>query len=438
MLSTRPFQEYPQPVPKPMSCAMTHCGLDFGTSNSVVGHADEGRVRLLQLEPGERTLPSALFFDEELSETVIGTEAVERYLSGVEGRLMRALKSVLGSDLMTSKTRVLGHSVSFTDILVGFHRQVRGRAEAVLDQPVTQIVLGRPVHFHNRNHDADARAVKTLESVARAAGYRDVVFMFEPLAAAAAFEASVVRETLIMVADIGGGTSDFSISRLAPDRRHLTERSDDVLAATGLRLGGTDLDRRLSLAEIMPHLGLGMHLRDRRLTSPKWIYHKLATWAEINQLYAPGLRQDWQWLKVNACGDARIDRLLKVIDGRHGHRLASQVEAAKIALSSAESAAITADYAGIGAPIIIARTARDEALRHEMARLTDVASECIKSAGIKADQLDAILFTGGSSYMDLVRRAIAQAAPDAKTLTFDRMGAVANGLSLTAERTFGN
>ncbi|MEM7443991.1 MAG: Hsp70 family protein [Pseudomonadota bacterium] len=415
---------------------MTHCGLDFGTSNSVIAHANRGDVRLLELEPGERVLPSALFFDEELAETVIGTEAIERYLSGVEGRLMRALKSVLGSDLMSGKTQVLGHNVSFTNILTGFLRQMKKRAEDIVRKEITQIVLGRPVHFHNRNHDADTRAAETLEAVAKAAGYRDVTFMFEPLAAAAAFEATLSQETLVMVADIGGGTSDFSISRLSPERRDMADRSDDVLAATGVRLGGTDLDRRLSLAEVMPHLGLGVRLKDPRLTSPNWIYQKLATWSEINQLYAPGLRQDWQWLKANAGGDARIDRLLKVIDGRHGHRLAAQVEAAKIALSSEDTAEVSADYAGIKMPIKISRQERDDAYLEDMDRLTTTAAECIRTAGLTPENLDAIMFTGGTSYMALVREAIGKAAPDAKALAFDRMGAVASGLALTAERLY--
>lgn len=416
---------------------MTHCGLDFGTSNSVVAHAERGTVSVLELEPGRRVLPSALFFDEELAETVIGSEAVERYLGGSEGRLMRALKSVLGSDLMTSKTRVLGHSVSFTDILTGFHRDLRRRAEAVLDRPITQAVIGRPVHFHNRDRDADMRAAETLETVARAAGYQDVVLLFEPLAAAVAFEATVRRETLVMVADLGGGTSDFSISRLSPDRRHLADRSDDVLAATGVRLGGTDLDRRLSLAEIMPHLGLGSRLKDRRLTAPNWVYQKLATWSEINQLYAPSMRPDLQWLKLNAGGDIRIERLLKVIAGRHGHRLASDVEAAKIALSERARAEIAAAYAGLDTPISIDRGKRDAAFRDDLKRLTEMAEQCIQEAGIHPDRLDAIMFTGGTSAMGTVRQSVQRAAPAAEPLDFDRMGAVGRGLALSAERVFG-
>lgn len=425
-----------RPVPLKRGIVMTHCGLDFGTSNSVIAHAGNGEATLVELEPGDGTMPSALFFDDELTETVIGSEAIERYLGGVEGRLMRALKSVLGSDLMDGRTRVHGHNVPFKTILTGFQRQLRRLAEASLGHELTQVVHGRPVHFHNRNPDADDRAAKALEQIAHDAGYRDVVFLFEPLAAAAAYEATIARETLVMVADLGGGTSDFSISRLAPDRRNKIDRSADILATSGMRLGGTDLDRLLSIAEVMPHLGLGSQLKDPRLTAPKWIYHKLATWSEINQLYAPDVRQDLRWLEINAGGNPQIDRLVTVIAGRHGHRLAAEVEKAKITLSSVESTDIAARFAGFDDPIVVTRRQRDAAYGEAMAQLTSTATACIDSAGIAPDQLDAILFTGGTSYMGLVRQALQCAAPAAEALAFDQMGAVARGLALTAERVF--
>ena len=149
------------------------------------------------------------------------------------------------------------------------------------------------------------------------------------------------------------------------------------------------------------------------------------------------MRPDLQWLKLNAGGDIRIERLLKVIAGRHGHRLASDVEAAKIALSDRERAEIAAAYAGLDTPIVIDRGKRDAAFRDDLARLTETAGQCIQEAGIHPDRLDAIMFTGGTSAMGTVRQSVQRAAPAAEPLDFDRMGAVGRGLALSAERVFG-
>ncbi|MEQ9814322.1 MAG: Hsp70 family protein [Azospirillaceae bacterium] len=422
---------------------MAHCGLDFGTSNSAVAVARNGRARLIALESGgesgteSRVLPSALFFDDEATETVIGGEAMARYLDGVEGRLMRSLKSILGTELMDDATLVHGHSVAFTDILAGFLRQMKARAEAVLDRELDQVVHGRPVHFHDRNKVADEAAAATLERVAKAAGFREVVFQFEPIAAAAAFEETLDAETLVLVADIGGGTSDFSVARLDPRRGGDADRSGDILAAGGIRLGGTDLDRLLSLKTVMPHLGHGADLGRTGLKTPNWIYQKLATWAEINHLYTPETARDIAWLAARSEGDARIARLVRVFEGRHGHRLAAEVETAKVGLSDVGTTAIAARYAGFERPLPVSRGVLERAVAGAMARLTRAAGDCVSQAGLAPADIAVVMFTGGTTYMPLVRQAIAAAVPDAQPLAFDQMGAVASGLAISAERLFG-
>jgi len=422
---------------------MAHCGLDFGTSNSAVAVARNGRARLIALEASReagtqsRVLPSALFFDDEATETVIGGEAMTRYLDGVEGRLMRSLKSILGTDLMDDATQVHGHRVAFTDILLGFLKQMKARAEAALDRPLDQVVHGRPVHFHDRNPGADAAAAATLERVAREAGFRDVVFQYEPIVAAAAFEETLTGETLVLVADIGGGTSDFSVARLDPRRGGEADRTGDILAAGGIRLGGTDLDRLLSLETVMPHLGHGADLGRSGLKTPNWIYQKLATWAEINHLHTAETARDVAWLAARSEGDPRIARLVRVFEGRHGHRLAAEVEAAKVALSDTDTTTIQARYAGFERPLDVDRSDLERATAEAMARLTAAAADCVTRAGLAPADIAVVMFTGGTTYMPLVRRAIAAAVPAARPLAFDQMGAVARGLAISAERLFG-
>ncbi|TAG29382.1 MAG: Hsp70 family protein, partial [Rhodobacterales bacterium] len=234
---------------------MTHptCGIDFGTSNSTLGLADATGARLLPLEEGSVTLPSAVFWQTEGAPPLFGRAAISAYLEGAEGRLMRGLKSTLGSGLIHEKTAVGGRAVSFREVLARFIGHLRAAQQAVA--PGGRVVLGRPVHFVDDDPAADAAAEATLAEIARDCGWTEVAFQFEPIAAALHYEQTAPKEELVLIVDIGGGTSDVSVVRVGPGRAALPDRSADILANDGIRVGGTDFDRLLSLSEALPHLG---------------------------------------------------------------------------------------------------------------------------------------------------------------------------------------
>src|SRR5215475_4223967 len=214
---------------------MIACGLDFGTSNSAIGVAGENAPALVPLEDGRTLMPSALFFDFEsrgpLERTVLfGAQAIAAYVGQAEGRLMRALKSILGSPLIDEETSLGKRKLPLRDVVEIFVRHLKQKAEAFAGREITSVVHGRPVRFVDGDDEADARAQNVLESIAKRVGFRDVAFVFEPIAAAHHYEQTVQREELVLIADIGGGTSDFSVIRISPDRRSRADRRDDVLA----------------------------------------------------------------------------------------------------------------------------------------------------------------------------------------------------------------
>ena len=262
---------------------MIACGLDFGTSNSAIGVMRNGTAVLAPVEAGNTLMPSAVFFDYETKGRVLfGNEAIEAYVGRTEGRLMRALKSILGSPLIDEETSLGGRKVPLTHVVEILVRHLKDKAEAFSGQEITRVVHGRPVRFVDDDDTADARAQAVLETIARRAGFRDVAFVYEPIAAAHHYEQTIASEELALIADIGGGTSDFSIIRVGPQHRGRADRSGDVLANAGVRVGGTDFDTALSLAAVMPLLGLGTQLVDKNLPMPNALYHQLAAWATIN------------------------------------------------------------------------------------------------------------------------------------------------------------
>ena len=263
---------------------MAACGLDFGTSNTTLGVADPEGPILLPLEGAHRTIPSAIFF-ELGREPVIGRAATAAYVEGLSGRLMRGLKSVLGTPLMEEATPVGRQRLRLRDIIARYLAAVKDRAETASGRSLDSVVHGRPVHFVDGDPEADRRAEDTLRAIARDVGFREVSFQYEPIAAALDYERQVRSEEIALVADIGGGTSDFSIVRLSPERRGRADRAGDILANDGVRIGGTDFDRQLSLGTVMPLLGLGSPMRRGDLAVPNAYFHDLATWSAINRLY---------------------------------------------------------------------------------------------------------------------------------------------------------
>ena len=411
-------------------------GLDFGTSNSALAIVRNGKAELLPLEPDARTIPSALFFQSEDKTVEIGSAAMSAYLDGEPGRLMRSLKSALGTKLIEEETVALGRRWRFTDIIALYLRTVKTRAEEALGAEITQLVHGRPVHFVNGDETADREAQNVLEDIAQHVGFREVVFQYEPIAAALAFERQIERETLVLVADIGGGTSDFSIIRARPNRASDEDQAEDILANGGLRLGGTDLDRFLSLAEVMPLLGYQQPLLRNDLTPPNWIYTKLATWAEIAFLYDPALNREVVRMGAEARDAKPLNRLHRVLEQRDGHRLAASVEAAKIALSGQADYTMPLFYLEEALSLMVKVEALEAALAGAGRQLTAEVHACLNAARVAPGDIDAVILTGGSSLMPLVQRAIAAAVPDARLTPFDAFGGVASGLAWQAERLF--
>ena len=200
------------------------CGIDFGTSNSTVGWWRPDAEPLLALEGDQQTLPSVVFFNVEERRPVFGRLALSEYLEGYEGRLMRSLKSLLGSKLLKSETTVLGSAMPFKDILGLFLNTLKQRAEGQAGRSFDEVVLGRPVFFVDDDPQADKEAADTLAAAARKIGFKDVSFQYEPIAAAFDYESRIEREERVLIVDIGGGTSDFSLVRLAPERRQIDDR----------------------------------------------------------------------------------------------------------------------------------------------------------------------------------------------------------------------
>ena len=417
---------------------MTACGLDFGTSNSAIGLMRRGEPTLAPVEGDETLIPSAVFFDYETKGRVLfGADAIDTYVGHHDGRLMRALKSILGSPLIDEKTALGSRMVALTEVVEIFVRHLKAKAEAFAGEEITSVVHGRPVCFVENDDAADAKAERVLAGIANRVGFREVAFVYEPIAAAYNYEETATQEEVVLIADIGGGTSDFTVIRIGPERRALPDRSRDILANGGVRIGGTDFDSLLSLNTVMPLLGLGTSLIEKNLPMPNSLYFELATWPTINFTYTFQNERMLLELIAGSREPEKIARLLKVIRARLGHRIAFAVENTKIELSESSDAIVALNFIEGELAARATRERFDRAIASRTERLHTTAAKCINDAGLRRDAIQTIFFTGGSSRVPAVRDAIARAAPSARIATGSDFLSVALGLTREAQKRFG-
>jgi hypothetical chaperone protein len=407
------------------------CGLDFGTSNSTVSLVRAAKPQLALVEGDKPTIPSS-----SRKDVAFGRAAITRYTDGEQGRFMRAIKSVLGYGLFHEKTPIAGKQVALSKVLTLFLEYLKGAAENCAGEEVLDTVLGRPVQFIENDPAADRRAQDDLEQAARSVGFRNIEFQYEPIAAALDYELGVQKEELVFVVDIGGGTADFSIVRVSPEKSRQADRRDDILANRGVRVGGTDFDRMLSLMYVMPLLGLGSRTGDGKAELPKWIYHDLSTWSQISFLYSQKVKSVLRSIRYDAARQDLVDRLIYVISHQEGHRIIDLVERAKIALSEASSTDIDLKDIEAGLQVPVDRHGLESAIVPGLDRIEKAIAETAADAGLDRSAIQAVFLTGGSSAIPVVRTKISQFFANAAIKDGDMFGSVGKGVGLDAYRKF--
>jgi hypothetical chaperone protein len=405
------------------------CAIDFGTSNSSLVVCIDNYPTLIALEGEALNLPTALFYPAEPGEEVkIGRAAVAAYMAFEEGRLLRSIKSVLGSSLMGSTTELgPGLVMSYTEIIADFLSRIKFRAEKATGKTLGAALIGRPAFFVDDDPAKDQEAQDSLEEAAKLAGFKEVAFEYEPVAAALAFAStseSLETEQMALVADIGGGTSDFSVI-------HLTAEGSRILANHGVHVAGTDFDRRVSLTSIMPLFGFGATNPNGRAV-PNSIYRELATWHRVNTLYSQKSKAELFTHRDMYGSKLFFSRLSKVLEDRLGHQLLAQAELAKIQASELGEFLIRLDDVEKGLSKTISGKKVGDAIGSELEAIAKAALQTINQAGLKPEQITALFFTGGSTGLSALRHHIAQLVPQAKAVEGERFESVAFGLGIAA------
>lgn len=322
-----------------------------------------------------------------------------------------------------------GQLVSYQDIIAIFLKHMAEQAQQHMGGMPERVVLGRPVHFVDGNPERDAQAQASLEAAAHTAGFQEVAFQLEPIAAALDYEQRLSEEACILVVDIGGGTSDFTVVRLGPQHAGKRDRTQDILATTGVHIGGTDFDHKLNVAEVQPLLGLGHHGPSGREV-PSRVFYDLSTWHLIQWLYTAKALREAEALRSDYSDRHLHARLIRVLEEQAGHRLADAVEQGKITASSTAAVApLDLGWVESGLAAQITPEGLEQHLQALLAEVVKCAQECVNKAGLRKEQITALYLTGGSSALQTLRDALKLAFPTTPQVAGDLFGGVAAGLA---------
>jgi len=403
--------------------------VDFGTSNSAAAMLFSGAVRRIPIEDGADTLPTAVFFPEDGGAMRIGRAAQAALIDAEEGRYMRALKSILGTELFHQSRLIEGKRRTLAEIVTAFLVALKTRAETETGLGFSSVLSGRPVHFHSDDAEKDRRAEEDLRGCYLAAGFDEVTFLPEPEAAAWACR-EMTGDGLGLIVDIGGGTSDFSVFRASGV-------GIEILANHGIRLGGTDFDQRISVAHVMPLLGQGGQVTrtfgEGLLPLPSAIYQDLATWPKIPFLYNRDTERLVEDLLVHAVEPDKVGRLKSVIEEHLGHEMAFAVEAGKIAANGDDGRAdILLGFVEKGLATPITKGSMNGALGEFRDKLQAAVYQTLMQAQVAPMQIDTIVLVGGSSLMQIVQEDVQAICTNAKVEMSEAFTAVVDGLALAS------
>jgi hypothetical chaperone protein len=419
-------------------------GLDFGTTNSSIARIDgNAQITLAQFQLGGALTESfrSLLYLERLREagritikSWAGPEGIERYLeSDDKGRLMQSLKSFLASRSLQT-TEIFGRRFQLEELIAKLLRDIRSHAEKQFGSPIRRAVVGRPVRFvGSASAEEDDYAVGRLTTALHKAGFEEVAFEFEPVAAAYFYESGLDHDELILIGDFGGGTSDFSLLRVGPSQRHLSGPRV-VLGNEGLPLAGDAFDAKIIRHLISPVLGAGSELNSngKLLPVPNWVYFKLERWHHLSFLKSRETMNMLKSVVKQALEPEKIASLVYLVEHELGYHLHRAVQKVKVALSGSESAVFRFRDGDVELEANVTRAEFEDWIAEELADVAEKVNTLLSKTGVAAKDVDRVFLTGGSSFVPAVRRIFETRFGAHKIRTGDEFTSVARGLALRA------
>lgn len=417
-------------------------GLDFGTSNSsvaILSQNNQSKIIKIGMNNIEDTVPSVLFFPTEKPGVFyIGDEAVFEYIkSEMKGRFLQSIKSILPSKSFIG-TNILGFgALSAEDLVSLILKRIKERADLQLKTDVKKVVLGRPARF-SHDDNIDSMAEQRLFRAAKKAGFEEIHFQLEPIAAALHYESHLSSEKLVLVVDIGGGTSDFTVMKLSPKKINFVNRKADILSTNGVYIGGDNFDSDIMKNKLIDYFGYGSSVKsyEKTLPFPNHILLQICKWQDIGFMKNRHIQNMLEKLHYSSNSPEKILRLQSLINEDLGYSLFREIEKTKIALSNTESSTIKFSKSIISIQRELTKNEFEHLILSRLIAINKSLNEAINDAGIDYTSIDAVFMTGGSSLIPALRKIISDKFGQDKIVPSDSFTSVVSGLALSAKLFF--
>ena len=410
-------------------------GIDFGTTNSALAvyNEDTGEIQHSII------IPSLIYFYENRNADgspnfVVGEDAISAYLEeGMKGRFIKSVKQVLSRSSFI-ETRIQGFRYNAAQLVAIIIRELKQRADSLIGQDCEKAVIGRPVFFDDHNVQKDTLAQTRLSKAAELAGFSEVRFQFEPIGAAFAYERSLKKAEHVLVADLGGGTTDFTYLILDPKKVGSKDRKNDMMATGGIYIGGDSLDAAFMWERGTPYFGKYTEYEatpGKRLTVPKSLFANICSWEQMNFFNGPRIKKDIEDYYYYSGKDRKFKNLITLIDNNLGYSVFRSIEKTKIELSGAESSQFSYHQMDIAIEEEISLPLYEDIIAKNVDQIAAYLDTFMVQHNIDPANIDSLFLTGGTSMVSRVQKLFKERFPHVNLNSGDNFKSVATGLALS-------
>jgi len=408
-------------------------GIDFGTTNSALAIYDEDSKEI----HSTIIIPSLIYFYHQLKpgneqSYVVGEEAISAYLKdGMKGRFIKSIKQILSRSSFT-ETRIHNKRYTASDLVAIILRELKSRADTLIGQDCQKAVIGRPVFFDDDNVQKDTLAQNRLNKAADLAGFTQVRFQFEPIGAAFAYEKTLSKKENVLVADLGGGTTDFTYLVLDPTKVGSLNRKNDMMATGGIYVGGDSFDSAFMWEKGTPYFGKHTTYEatpGKVLTVPKSLFVNICSWEQMNFFNGQRIKKDIEEYYYFSGNDPRFKNLITLIENNLGYSVFQAIEKTKITLSKANQSKFAYHKMDIQINEEIPLASYNQIIKKDVDRIENYLNEFMVQHNIAAKDIDSLFLTGGTSMVASIQMLFKTKFPHITLNSGDNFKSVAKGLA---------
>ncbi|RPJ75498.1 MAG: Hsp70 family protein [Alphaproteobacteria bacterium] len=419
---------------------MSYYAVDFGTSNSLLSHiAEDGKITAIPLEKDSSLVLRSLLYTPEPNLWYFGKEAIAEYVNNNgEGRFFRSVKKFLPENNYNG-TIVFNKTLGISEIIAVFLGEMRKRANKITNRNIEKIVLGRPA-LYSLNAQDDQLAQDRMQKACELAGFKETFFCPEPIAAGLDFNTNSKNQKIVLIADFGGGTSDFTLMKI-----HNGDYSkDDILGLSGIFMAGDALDGVMMKDFIAPHFGSRFEYKipggNNILTFPRQLLKNICSPAHITHLRE---RDTWEFLQhiqkfaLSKEGEQQMHQLFTLVECQLGFPVFDEIEKSKIQLGRNPIADFKYSYPGISINESITKSSYQESITPSLEEIMSSMMEVFKQSGLNTSDVNQVCLTGGTSQLPLIREKLGDIFGNEKLIEYNIYQSVVNGLAQYARGLLG-